>query len=352
MWRFADVATPGIVSEAEAGQKLLAYLQRRLGVPAACAHRWIRSGQVRLNGKRCKPFDRVEAGDAVRLPPMAFAQEPPAAPPSSCLPLPPLVASEGGVLLFSKPAGLAVQPGTGHPDSVVARLRAHYADADFVPAPAHRLDRDTTGLLAVGATYAALRRLQDAFAGHVELRKEYLCWVRGQCPWEGTARLEDRLRKEGPSGAEKMRVQRPEPDGSASGLPAALLARCLEERRVQGKPYSLLQVALETGRTHQIRVQLAERGLPLLGDGKYGPVADVPEGLGLYLHAFRLCFDGRDHILAPPWTGPWAVTFEGQGPPETLTAAATLQEMPMKRPETPSGRRCDSAMNERSKEST
>ena len=319
----ADMVTPLVVSEAEAGQKLLAYLQRRLGTPSSCAHRWIRTGQVRINGKRCKAFDRVVAGDAVRLPPAAFADRPPmeegrsAEPVVSKTPvgpLPPLVFSGNGVAVFNKPAGLPVQPGTGHSDSLATRLAAWYADSDFVPAPAHRLDRDTTGLLAVGCTYGALRRLQEAFAGAAPLRKEYLCWVHGDCPWNAPEVLTDRLAKSGLPGQERVRaVSAAEsfttigPESGQAGKHACLAVRCVTTRVIAGQICSLLHITLMTGRTHQIRVQMASRGFPLVGDGKYGRPRDSSWPAGLLLHAVRLCVDGACHEVGPPWPPPWDV---------------------------------------------
>lgn len=330
------MAEPLVVTAAEAGQKLVQYLQRRCGAPQSAIQRWVRTGQVRINGGRCKPFDRVAEGDVVRVPPFALAEgnggaaaapnreadrEPgrssgdvpgkavpplPVVPP---LPLPPpllIVGRAEGLLVLLKPAGLAVQPGTGHDDCVTARLAAHYAGADFLPTPAHRLDRDTSGLLLVATSYARLRALSDAFAAREGLVKEYLAWVVGYWPHEGAQTLRDRLEKQGAPGREKVR--RVAPAGAAGPAELAELGRdaaCTVTPLRRGDAASLLLVRLHTGRTHQIRVQLAGRGHPVMGDRKYGgPACDN----GMLLHAVRLALPGGERFTAlPDWTGPWKV---------------------------------------------
>ncbi|MEG1610206.1 MAG: RluA family pseudouridine synthase, partial [Bilophila sp.] len=204
-----------VVSSAEAGQKLLQFLARRFDAPASVLHRWIRSGQVRVNGGRAKPFDRVAQGNEIRVPPFAVCSTGAAGGLQQLagvgekgtktgeivaqgrLALPSIVAETDDLLVFCKPAGLAVHPGTGHTDSLTTRLLAHYSGADFMPTPVHRLDIETSGLLLVAKTYTALRALTDALARHDgSVRKEYLLWVRGDCPWSTPKHLQDRLAKQ------------------------------------------------------------------------------------------------------------------------------------------------------------
>ena len=290
------------ISEAEAGQKLLAWLVRRLAAPRPLLHRWIRTGQVRINGGRRGPFDRLEAGDEVRLPPFAEQPERPEtssgdvpgnAPeaPSGSLPIPPLVARSPDLFVFCKPAGLPTHPGSGHGDSLTTRLHALDRETDFRPTPAHRLDKDTSGLLVVARTYAALRRLQELFRH--DCGKEYLTWVQGDWPWDGPQTLHDRLGKRLTAKGEKMRV---DPEGKT----AALTALCLGRR----KGFSLLQVRLHTGRTHQIRAQLAARGFPVAGDRKYGARKGPDK---LLLHAARLTLPDAVYEVLPDWPAPWRV---------------------------------------------
>ena len=156
-----------IVDPREGGQKLLQFLQRRLDLPPSLLHRWIRTGQVRINGGRAKPFGLVAAGDSVRLPPFALGMsrrskatggqaspeqghEP--RPRAQALPPAPRpLQKDGDLWVFCKPAGLPTHPGTGHEDSLSSRLAAGAGDAPFKPTPVHRLDKDTSGILLVAA---------------------------------------------------------------------------------------------------------------------------------------------------------------------------------------------------------
>lgn len=286
------------VSEAEAGQKLLAFLERRLpGVPRSALMRVIRTGQVRLDGGRVKPFVRVAQGQVVRVPPIRTDQAAPAAPAD---PLP-VIHHQDGLLVVDKPAGLAVHPGTGHTDCVTARLSAMFPQADFAPTPAHRLDRDTSGVLACATSYAALREVQDAFIQDAT-DKRYLAWVQG-CMAPGTVvDMADALAKTGGPGRERVKAVNPAAD---TGKEARARAEVLAVR----DGLSLVLVRLFTGRTHQIRVQMALRGHPVTGDRKYGPPAG-PAGSGapgLMLHAWRLTLPRGAFTAPPPWGGAFAV---------------------------------------------
>ena len=303
-------AEPRRVSPQEGGQKLLQFLQRCLYLPPALLHRLIRSGQVRVNGKRAKAFDRVQAGDMVRIPPhqaaqsLAAPQE--AAATNLAAPLPPVVYEDAELLVCNKHAGLPVQPGSGHLDCLSARLQSHYANASFVPSPAHRIDKATSGLVLAAKSYAMLRLLHEAFAAAdakpgYGVRKEYLAWVQGVCPWSSPHRLEHCLGVH--SGPDGERMQALPPDAQ-QGHYAALEARCL----TRGGGYSLVHIRLITGRKHQIRAQLAAQGLPLVGDPKYG---GPKHPQGLLLHAFRIALEvpgrSQNFEVLPPWKGPWRV---------------------------------------------
>jgi len=187
---------------------------------------------------------------------------------------------------------LPVQPGSGHTDSVAGRLAAHFAHAPFKPAPAHRLDKDSSGLLLAATSYERLRSLHEAFARRT-LKKTYLAWVEGAWPKDAPRCLRDLLETTGVSGREKVR--------SGQGREALCEVVCL--RREAGR--SLLSVALLTGRTHQIRAQLSARGHPLCGDVKYGA---RPRKGGLLLHACSVELPtGERFVCPPPWTGEWAL---------------------------------------------
>ena len=286
------------VSPTEAGEKLLRFLERRIldAPPPSALHRWIRTGQVRINGGRAKPFTLLRAGDEVRLPPFAAPR-----PVIEYLPeLPnlgadlPVLAAFPDLLVLLKPAGLAVQPGTDRTDNVVDRLRTVFAQAAFIPAPVHRLDAPTSGLLLVARNQKARAVLHETFAAGT-IRKEYLAWAAGNPLEDGPFTMRDILEKQPDAdGFERM-------GQSAEGKEARAEARVCKRLEVP-RPAALLHIVLQTGRTHQIRVQLAERGLPLIGDSKYGG----PPHPGLLLHCFRLTLpDGRSIESMPAWPAPF-----------------------------------------------
>lgn len=314
----SDMSHILVVSPEEAGQKVLQFLQRRLALPPTLLHRWIRTGQIRCNGGRIKPFTRVAVGEGVRLPPFALRMNAAVGqgqPDAVVAALPPLIHADAELLVFNKPAGLPVHTGTGHErDSLATRLAVHYAHAPFAPTPAHRLDKDTSGLLLVAASYRMLRVVQDALsqqdAGEDAgtLHKEYLAWVMGHWPHEGALLLRHRLAKIYEGSDEKVRVHTPqETSGGFRSAPvreAVCVVACL--RQEPGR--SLMHIRLLTGRTHQIRVQMAEMGYPLCGDVKYGGQRGGP----LRLHALRLILpDRREFTVPPPWEGAFAFTVGG-----------------------------------------
>lgn len=300
------------VTPDESGQKLLQCLQRRLATAdETSVHRWIRTGQVRVNGGRRKAFDRLTAGDEVRLPPFALLRvaegakavtSPESGPAGLGMEI---LAETPDLLVLLKPAGLPVHPGTGHTDSVTSRLAVCYEKAAFMPTPAHRLDRDTSGVLLVARTYASLRALSDALAGR-SMRKEYLTWCVGSWPHDLPLTLHDTLGKteKRVSGLEKNREQVQRVDAHDGGKDASLTVHLVKRRREA----SLLRIELHTGRTHQIRAQLALRGHPIAGDRKYGGKSGLLSGTPLLLHACRITLpDGQCFCALPLWHGPWGV---------------------------------------------
>jgi 23S rRNA pseudouridine955/2504/2580 synthase len=284
------------VDESEANQKLLQYLQRKLpGVPRSALLRCVRKGQVRVDGKRCKPFQRIEAGQAVRIPPpmlreAAGREEAPEAGLEVKV-----VHETEDVLVIAKPAGLPAHGGKGHDDSAVRRVRA-MRPGPFAPTPVHRLDKSTSGLLAFAKSYDGLRRLQEAFQSG-KAGKWYLAWIAGAWPHGGRVELLDYLDQRGAEGRERVHVVSRQAEGARKAVSLASLIQ-------QSEAASLVEVELLTGRKHQIRAQFASRGHPLLGDGKYGGPACRQ---GLLLHAWRLALPGEPELrLPPPWRGKYA----------------------------------------------
>ncbi len=276
------------VSEKESGRKLLSFLQAHLGdsLPQGLFMRLVRTGQVRVDGKRCKPFDRVLAGQDVRIPPVTVQvkEARSAAPTNTDLDI---VAEDAGMLVLNKPAGLPVHPGTGWTDSVQTRLAARFHGATFTPTPVHRLDRDTSGLLLCATSHDFLRRMHADWA---TVTKAYLCWVDGPWTETGWTTIRASLSKQNTGHGEKMVV--------GQGKDAVTHVQALSATTTR----SLLLVVLGTGRTHQIRAHLASLGHPLVGDGKYGR-----GGESLRLHAAALSWPDRSVTVLPTWDEPYRV---------------------------------------------
>jgi 23S rRNA pseudouridine955/2504/2580 synthase len=314
---------PLVVSPQEAGQKLLQFLTRRLegAVPGSALLKAIRTGQVRVDGGRKQPFFRLAAGQEVRVPPFQTASGHDAAgqgavpvlssPQQRPEPLPlTILFEDAGLVAVAKPAGLCAHAGTRHPDSVADRLKALYAGAPFLPVLAHRLDKDTSGILLAAKSYAELRRLGDLFASG-GVSKTYLAWVDGVWPGRATELLEDSLERLDlavgeVAGRQKIVRAKAAADGGGDG--PGKLARCVVTPLVRKRAATLMQVRLLTGRTHQIRVQLSLRGHPVISDAVYGRKV---RGVGMLLHALCLRWPGRALFLPPAWGGPFAL-------PETL----------------------------------
>lgn len=275
------------VSKVEAGQKLLQFLERRLtgDVPRSAIQRWIRKGQVRVNKGRKKPFDRIEAGQIVRIPPYTPGNTNIIANDGKLV----IAYEDDHIMAIAKPSGLAAHGGDKITDSVAGRLAHRCANAEFMPTLAHRLDKDTSGILLAGKSYEDLRNLNDLFAdGGVD--KLYLAWVTGEWKERHEVTLEDVMEKTGEPGSQKVRT--------GSGKVAIAKVMLLQKNQ----RYSLLAIRLITGRTHQIRVQLSSRKHPVVGDKKYGK---GNERGAMRLHCFAMKVREKTISLQPPWTGRW-----------------------------------------------
>jgi 23S rRNA pseudouridine955/2504/2580 synthase len=272
-------ATTLEVGEEAAAQRIDNFLLRHLkGVPKSHVYRVLRSGEVRVNSGRVKPEYRLQPGDRVRVPPIRISQKPPAAKPAEF----PVVFEDAAILVVDKPAGTAVHGGSGVSFGVIESLRAARPQAKFLEL-VHRLDRDTSGLLIVAKKRSALielhRMLRDG-----EIEKVYLTVAKGH--WEGKAReIRESLHKYvNAKGERRVSVRE-------DGMAAVTQVKVLKKSR----DFSLLEVRLLTGRTHQIRVHLSHAGHPVLGDDKYGDfeLNHRLEKAGvrrLFLHASRLAF--------------------------------------------------------------
>lgn len=277
-----------VVGEEAEGQRLDNWLLRHCkGVPKSHVYRILRSGEVRVNSGRVDATYRLKAGDNVRIPPIRLAERAPDAVADAAkerVDLPILFEDEA-LLAIDKPEGIAVHGGSGVSFGVIEALRRQRPQAKFLEL-AHRLDRETSGILLVGKKRLALTALHDMFREHgAGADKRYLVLVKGR--WmNNTQHVKLPLYKYlTDSGERRVRVSGEE--GKPSHTVFRLLARWPE--------FSLLEAQLKTGRTHQIRVHLAHLGFPILGDEKYGDFAvnrDLRRGplKRMALHAWRMDF--------------------------------------------------------------
>lgn len=287
------------VGEESVAQRIDNFLLRRLkGVPKSHVYRVLRSGEVRVNSGRVKPDYRLQMGDRVRVPPVRLAT-----PAVQAAPRPldlPIVFEDAALLVIDKPSGVAVHGGSGVSYGVIESLRSERPGAKVLEL-AHRLDRDTSGLLIIAKKRSALVELHRMLR-EGEVEKVYTALVQGR--WQGGAReLRERLHKFVNAGGERRVAVHGEGQAAVTQVkPVAATEAC-----------SLLELRLLTGRTHQIRVHLAHAGHPVLGDDKYGNFelnhALAKEGVKrLFLHARRLSF-------MHPLTGA-ALKFDAPLPPD------------------------------------
>ena len=310
----ASQASTLSVDTESAGQRLDNFLMRHLkGVPKTHVYRIIRSGEVRVNKARASADTRLQAGDAVRVPPIRIAAKPqPAAPAREFA----VLMEDEHLIAIDKPAGVAVHGGSGVSFGVIEQLRRARPQARYLEL-VHRLDRETSGILLIAKKRSALKQLQDQFRDRAT-GKTYLALALGA--WPAARKVIDApLRKlivpAGAAGEGERRVQIASRD-DPQGLRAITLVRVQQRLPAfaPGLPEgSLLEVTIKTGRTHQIRVHLASSGHPIAGDDKYGDFALnralQKHGLKrMFLHAWRLRF-------AHPATGQ-AIELQAALPPE------------------------------------
>ena len=272
-----------------AGQRLDNYLLGELkGVPRSHVYRLIRSGQVRVNSGRTNPSYRLQAGDRVRVPPVGVR---PAAPATA---MPDrldwlgerILYEDNRILVLDKPAGMAVHGGSSVSLGVIEALRLLRPEAKDLEL-AHRLDRGTSGCLLLAKRRSALRVLHELLR-EAKVDKRYLALVKGRWP-EGTTEVDAPLVTRRVSGEARVKVDE-------SGKEARSSFRLVDRF---GKTASLLDVSIETGRTHQIRVHAAHAGHPVAGDERYGD-KDFDEYLKsfgltrMFLHSHSLSFDWPD----------------------------------------------------------
>ncbi|MFZ4536808.1 RluA family pseudouridine synthase [Propionivibrio sp.] len=281
--------TQAIISEDEQGQRLDNFLLKICkGVPKSHVYRIVRSGEIRVNSKRADACYRLQIGDVLRIPPIRIAQRQEEIVAGAEIKAElPIMYEDEAMLVVDKPSGIAVHGGSGVSFGVIEALRRQRPQARFLEL-AHRLDRETSGILLVGKKRTALIALHDMFrdggiAGSGRgADKRYLALVKGR--WMDQVRNVKLplLKYLLDSGERRVRVS---DEGKTAHTVFRLVARW--------EQFSLLEAELKSGRTHQIRVHLAHLGFPIAGDEKYGDFSlnkALPKaGLKrMFLHAWKM----------------------------------------------------------------
>src|SRR3954468_17659225 len=232
-------ATTLEVGEEGVAQRIDNFLLRILkGVPKSHVYRVLRSGEVRVNSGRIKPEYRLQLGDRIRVPPIRISEKKP----QTARPLGlPVVFEDASLIVIDKPSGVAVHGGSGVSFGVIESLRVERPEAKFLEL-AHRLDRDTSGLLILGKKRSALVELHRMLR-EGEIRKDYAAIVKGR--WKGGARKVDVALHKFVTAAGERRVS-----ARQDGAHAITQFKPI----TIGASTTLLEARLMTGRTHQIRV--------------------------------------------------------------------------------------------------
>ena len=300
------------VGEEDDGIRLDRWFKRHMREASfTTVSKWARTGQLRVDGARAKPGDRIAAGQVLRVPPLDSERRSPLAQRRERPPLTEdqidfarslVIHKDAHALVINKPPGLATQGGTGQRAHVDGLLDALTFEAKGRPKLVHRLDKDTSGVLLLARTPRAAAHFSKAFSGRTA-RKLYWAIVMG-VPEIADGRIELPLAKQPGTGGEKMHVD--EEVGQSA------VSRYRRIDRAAGRA-AWLELQPLTGRTHQLRVHMAAISHPVVGDGKYGgKEAFLTGGISrkLHLHARRLKID-------LPGGGTLNVTAE---PPEHVSA--------------------------------
>jgi 23S rRNA pseudouridine955/2504/2580 synthase len=281
------------VSEDDEGIRLDRWFKRhKPDISFTVVAKWARTGQLRLNGKRATPGDRIETGQEIRIPPVDAQPEPARrrAQPKREQLTPDEIEFVRSLVIFespdafvlNKPPGLATQGGTKTRDHL-DRLLDGLAEDGARPKLVHRLDKDTSGAILVARSARAAGFFSKAFSGRTA-RKVYWALVVG-VPSADEGLIEAPLAKQPGTGGEKMHID------EENGLPAKTRWRVIDRA---GNRAAWVELQPLTGRTHQLRAHMTAIGHPIVGDGKYGGQdAFLTGGLSrkLHLHARRLKID-------------------------------------------------------------
>ncbi len=283
------------VSREDNGIRLDRWFKRHFpDFPHITMEKSLRKGDIRVDKKRVKSNARLEEGQMVRVPPYKPRPATKLKKPVSWTKdqenqlLNSVIFKNADVVVINKPEGLSVQGGTGIKLSLDDMLDCLKFGNEERPKLVHRLDKDTTGVLLLARRPAAAANMAELFR-HKQTEKIYWAVLAG-VPKEKEGRISNKLLK-GSVGAGKEKVQSDE-DGKQATTHFRVIAAA-------GKEFSLIELIPITGRTHQLRVHMAEAGTPILGDGKYGGKSAFSDYTNkkMHLHARKLTIPYDDKLL-------------------------------------------------------
>lgn len=271
------------------GQRIDNFLMTQLkGVPRSHIYQLLRSGQVRVNSGRKKPLYKLKLDDKVRIPPARINDGEKITIPDSVIKLiqASILFENDDLMVLNKPSGIAVHSGSGLAFGVIEALKQQYPD-QFLEL-VHRLDRETSGCLLIAKNRITLTKLHDLFRDETRsgIGKYYLALVEGQ--WRGLNTVDAPLKKNLRGGEHMVEVN----DEGKHAISH------FETKKIYAQS-SLMEIKIETGRTHQIRVHAIHAGHPIAGDKKYGR-KEYNQSLKkvglkrLFLHAARIELPGLD----------------------------------------------------------
>ena len=262
-----------MVDEASEGQRVDNFLAKTLkGVPKSHIYRILRSGEVRVNKGRVDASRKLTIGDIVRVPPIRMSAKPvltEGVVPATSMFENAIIFEDDALLVIDKPAGFAVHGGSGVSRGVIEQLRMERPKAKFLEL-VHRLDRETSGVLLLAKKRAALVTLHEMIRNN-QTDKRYLVLVAGEWLDKKKRVVLDLQKYVLPSGERRVNVVT---DKSKDKYDEAQVSETNFSLKQAFVGFTLLEAQLVTGRTHQLRVQLAHLGFPIVGDDKYGDFAN------------------------------------------------------------------------------